>query len=446
MANFYVRSAAAGTGTGASWANAKTTLAAACTAASAGDDIWVAADHAESQASAITIASPGTPASPCRIICAIHTGSSPPVSADVRTSATITTTGASNISLTGSFYIYGITFNAGSGNNSAWISFSTSSVAFYQKAENCTLNLVNTNTASRLWANGSLVQQALVEWRNVTVSFANASQGIKAYGQVNWINGALAAGAAIPTTLFVDLAGNAAGLVTLDGVDLSLAGSGVTLFGAQTSVTSQQLPRLINCKLGASVTIAATPPGRPNGPVTLQISDSGSAQYRSERYAYTGTLTTETTIVIGSGGATDGTTPITWKVVTTANPKVYDPFETFPYAEWCDTTGGALTRTFELVNDGTTLTNADIWAEVQYLGSSSYPIASIVSTGPADPLAAGSNLTTSSATWTTTGLASPTKQKIAVTFTPQMKGYFRIVFKFARASKTVYLNPRPNEI
>ncbi len=160
---------------------------------------------------------------------------------------------------------------------------------------------------------------------------------------------------------------------------------------------------------------------------------------------YQGTLTTETTIIPNSQQASDGTTALTWKVVTTANSEWQSPFETFTTPEWMDTTGGAVTRTFEIINDGTTLTNADIWAEVQYLNNASFPIAAMATSGIADVLAAGSNIISSSVGWTTTGLGSPTKQKIAVTFTPNMKGFFRIVFKVGIASKTIYISPRANE-
>ncbi len=99
-----------------------------------------------------------------------------------------------------------------------------------------------------------------------------------------------------------------------------------------------------------------------------------------------------------------------------------------------------------MVNDGTTLTNAEVWAQVEYLGNGSFPISSAYSTGLANILATASNLTPSTATWTTTGISSPVTQKIAATFTPNMKGFFRITFLVARASKTLYLNPRPNEV
>src|SRR3990167_3028291 len=101
MANVYVRSGAAGAGTGADWGNAYTTLAAALGAKAAGDDFWVADDHAETQASALTAVAPGTSASPNRIICVDRAGSVPPVSADLRTSATISTTGNNGIALQG---------------------------------------------------------------------------------------------------------------------------------------------------------------------------------------------------------------------------------------------------------------------------------------------------------------------------------------------------------
>src|SRR4029077_14277585 len=94
MANVYVDSNAAGAGTGADWANAYTTLGAALTAKAAGDSFFVAHNHAETAASAKVLTSPGTVSNPCFIYCVSSAGSVPPVSADLRTTATITTTGA----------------------------------------------------------------------------------------------------------------------------------------------------------------------------------------------------------------------------------------------------------------------------------------------------------------------------------------------------------------
>lgn len=449
MAAFYVWSGAVGTGTGASWVNAKTTLQAAITAGAAGDTYYVAQDHAETAAAATTITFKGTSAAPDIILCVDRAGSVPPVSADLRTTGSITTTGANSLSIGATasatvVYIDGLIFSSGSGATTAALIFNLG----WQYFKNCTFVKAGTSAQSAAFSlNGSNTVNSpqTIIWDGCTVQFGNTGDSIRT-GQCTfiWKNTASAiAGATLPTTLFAQSSATYTTTNILDGVDLSTLGSGKTLVGAAASGNKFAL---INCKLGASVTISATPT-TPGGTSTdVQISDSSTNQARQERYLYQGTLTTETTIVPTSNPASDGVTPYTWKVATTANTKWQSPFETFVYAEWNGVVDGStLTRTFEIVNDGTTLTNAEVWAEVEYLGSAATPQASRATSGTADILAAGTNLTTSTATWTTTGLASPVKQVVAVSFVPLMKGFFRITFKFARASKTVYLSPRANE-
>jgi hypothetical protein len=110
MANWFVRSSATGTGAGTSWTNATTTIAAAITLSAAGDTFFVADDHAETQASALTLSFKGTPAVPDKVLCVDHTITSPGTG-DLKTTATATTTGAFNVNVNGSFFCYGITFN-----------------------------------------------------------------------------------------------------------------------------------------------------------------------------------------------------------------------------------------------------------------------------------------------------------------------------------------------
>lgn len=399
--------------------------------AAAGDTAYLASAHAETQTANMTITFTGTSAAMNRLICVNAAGSIPPVSADLTTGASITTTTSGNLTLNGSAYMRGITFSGGSGASSGFMSMG----AAIQTFDSCAIAVPASAAVNspRFNASGRYLLT------NTTFQYGVTGSTCLPTGWVRWTNTASAlTGGTIPSTLFA----NGAGVLVLDGVDLSAAGSGKTLFAASNIFGACVM---MNCKLGASVTIAAAPTSAAAAPVDLLISDSGAQQYRQERYAYAGTLTAETTIVPSNQQASDGTTPITWKIVTTANSAWTNPFETFAYAEWNNTTGGALTRTFEIVNDGTTLTNADIWAQVEYLGSSATPVSSLATSGTADILAAGVNITTSTATWTTTGLGSPIKQKIAITVTPQMKGLMRITFKVAKASKTIYVNPRPNE-
>ena len=126
---------------------------------------------------------------------------------------------------------------------------------------------------------------------------------------------------------------------------------------------------------------------------------------------------------------------------TAANCSPAQPFETFEGAFWNTATGSSKTLTLYCVTDNVTLTDADIWVEVEYLGSSATPLASLASSAPATILTTASNLSTTTEAWTTTGLATPVKQKMTVSFTPQMIGPARWKVKVAKASTTVYVCP-----
>lgn len=438
----------------AAWAapHARYQNAIASTWATNGDKIFLGDDHAEWQASLLNTAG-GTQALPIYFLSIDHAAAMPPVSASLKKGASVRTTGNSRILIANAAnannYWSGATFYCGSGVLAVNPSFPGGNANSNLILDGCTISLP-TVTASTLEIGGSQVgissTGARILFNNTVLDFAIAGHSVMV-GTTNftWRNTPSAITGTAPTTLLWSASASDTlrnGVAVLDGVDLSALGAGNTIVGSNAAAYRVSLT---NCKLGASVTVAATPAIR-GSIVELDISDSATNQARQERYLYEGTLTTETTVVPTSQQASDGTTPITWKVVTTANASWPFPFETFTYAEWIDTTGSPITRTFEIINDGTTLTNTDVWAEAEYLGSSATPVSSLATSGTADILAAGVNITTSAAAWNTTGLSSPVTQKIAPTFTPQMKGYVRIVFKVAKASKTLWINPRPNEV
>ena len=242
--------------------------------------------------------------------------------------------------------------------------------------------------------------------------------------------GSVVVGASIPTTVFT----SQPPILSLEGVDLSAFGSGITLFGAGAN---SGVVTLKDCRLGASVTIATTPI-TPAGRILVIRSDSSGTNYRQESYDYAGAQTVETTIV-RTGGASDGTTAISWKLVTTANSKWMLPFEAIPIAVWNGTTGSSITVTlFGVWGGGAVPNNDDIWMDVEYLGASGNPKGSFVSASKADFLATGSPLTSDSSTWG----GSTTKFKMSVTFTPQQIGIIYIYVKVARASSTFYIDPK----
>lgn len=388
MANVYVYSGAGGAGTGADWTNAYTTLLAACAAKAAGDDFWVAHDHAETQASAMTIVVPNTsPVNPCRIVCVNRSGSVPPVSADLRTTATITTTGNSNITLqTGAAYIEGIIFNAGTGANGT--QFVTTLTWSYFR--NCQLNKVGTSgTGNAINLSGSVTLD------NTSISVGATSDAIRCQNaRIVWRNCTTpVTGATIPTSLFGTSTNS--GSAWVEGLDLSALGSGKNIFGALFGACDGMIK---DCKLNASVTIAATQSNLGTGQIYVSRSDSGGTNYVERKYNYAGSQIDET-VVVRTGGASDGTTAKSRNITTTDKAKFWAPFDATAIAIWQDSTSAA-TATIEGVWNAAALpNNDDIWFDLEYLGASGSPLGSYASGTKADVLATGAALTASTQAW-----------------------------------------------
>jgi hypothetical protein len=409
--------------------------------AAAGDRIFAAHNHAETSSSNVIIPSgstSGSQTSPVFVYCVNASGSVPPVSADLRTTATVTATGA-EVRLNaqgGVLYFNGIQFSAAS------FRVNSAAAGNFQEAvfENCLFTFTG-GTFFLVGSTGTATTN-IATLINTPIVFSAVGQAIYASGDFIWRDTASAIGAGtVPTILFNASSGtaNIGGTnILLDGVDLSAVNT--TLFGFPSNADANIIAQVINCRLHASATVAATPSKRRQ---SVQLVGSGSAgnSARNEKYDYDGTLTTETTIV-RSSGASDGTTAVSWKAVTTANTNKSSQFGLPPIAIWNSTTGSSKTLTIEIVNDGTTLKDDEVWIEVEYLGSSSQPVSSKITSRAADHLTTGSNISTSSVTWTTTGLSSPVKQKMSVSFTPQMAGLVRAVVCIAKASQTLYVDPK----
>jgi ABC-type phosphate transport system substrate-binding protein len=116
--------------------------------------------------------------------------------------------------------------------------------------------------------------------------------------------------------------------------------------------------------------------------------------------------------------------------------------------KWNDTVGSAQTCTVEIVHDsqgsGTSsaFTDAEVWLEIQYLGTSGVPLGSVLTDAKADVLATAADQASSAVTWTTTGLTTPLKQKVAVTFTAQEIGFIHAKVVLAKASAVCYVDPK----
>lgn len=440
MANWYVYSGAAGAGTGADWANAYTTLSAALAAKAAGDTFYVADDHNESTAGAVTFTSPGTLASPCKILCVRRSGGSvPPVSADIRTTAVCAMTGANNMGFAGRAYCYGVTFRAGDGSNAAQLNVASGSGANWT-FDSCLLELGTTSTSSRIVL-GSGGSNNYLKLINTPMKFGSTSQGARVQSGFIWESTPSAIQGSLPTTLFLTPASTYGGDTELRCVDLSALGSGKTLLALSSALMGEFI--FTRCKLGASVTKTSGSLSSPNSLLPKFIDcDSGdvNTQYLLSRYF--GTIESETTIKRTSG-ANDGTTGFCHKMISGADAEFFWPLESEWITFWNETVGSSVTVTVPVLTDNVTLKDNEAWVEVEYLGTSGYPFGTIITDRAADVLNAGTNQTTDSvSTWTTTGLSTPVKQELSVSFTPQEKGLIRARVCLAKPSATIYYDPK----
>jgi hypothetical protein len=373
----------------------------------AGNSFFISAIHAETQASANTLTSPGTFAAPAYCYCVAQSpGSVPPGTGDITTGASISTTLISNLSLAGTaVYCNGLTFNAGSGSSSyATFSFGAS----WQKLENCAIAKLGTSPNS---SSITTAYNVYVELVNTTLQFGTTPDGL-IVGTANfiWRNTPSAIqGSILPTNL---IQGVGLGLALIDGVDLSVLGSGNTLVDS-SAVNGCLIFK--NCKLGSGVTtcIAETSPGIN---IDFITSDSAATNYRQKRHNYSG-VSNQSISVYRSGGASDGTTPISMSIVTTANSRWILPFQSFWIPEWNTLTGSTRTITmYGIVNAAAVPNNDQIWLKCEYFGSASSPLASFANDTKANNLATGTALTADSTSqWNATARANSTSYSLGNT-------------------------------
>jgi hypothetical protein len=437
---YYVRSGAGGAGTGADWANAYTTLAAAFSGKAAGDTFYVAHDHAETQTSAMTLTSPGTAAAPCIVLCT-DDANTPPVAGDLRTTGTISVTNSGiNMTFGGYAYVYGITFQTGnSTNNSA---MNINGVALGWIFDTCGLSNLGNGSGGLINLNsGSSGKDEYVELINSTITFSNASQKITlGNGRFRWSGGSYS-GAVQPTNLLLPTQGMPCDVI-VSGVDLSALGSGKNL--VSSAILCSGVIKFQNCKLNAS--LAAVKNGTIGGQGALTIDldncDSGDTITRRENYTYQGAVVNNTANY-NNAGSTDGTTHFSRAMTSLSNAEFASPLRSPWMYQWRDSTA-ATTATVEIMHDSlTALKDNEVWVEVEYLGTSGFPLDVQISDRATDILATAANQTASGATWTTSGITNVNTQKLVTgSFAAAHVGYVRARVVLAKATYTVYYDQK----
>ena len=444
MANKYVRKTdGLNTDTGATWALAKANLKDMAAASAAGDVIYISQAHAETNAAATTITMPLTVVNPCVVIGA-NDSSEPP--AAVSTTPTIATTGASNLSVSGGGSFYGLNFNCGNGYNYSVmrLGYSVTDNAF-QRFETCNFTLADTHPSSQfiIGSSGGILSE--VTLRNCGLKVSSGLAPISLIGKVHIIGGGFLTASAVSALGCFGIGSNGvAGNISIEDFDFSTLAATAILFKTPEASNSGAV-RLRNCKLPAAwsgrLVDAAFP--SPNMRIEMWNSDSGNTNYKLWVESGAGKIRDEE-IVVMTGGSSDGTTPSSMIMTTNSNASLNGQQLISPeLLTWNDTTGATKTATVEIIHDSATaLTDAEVWLELEYLGTSASTLGVAASDRISTILTTPAAQTASTATWTTTGLTTPNTQKLEVTFTPQKKGLVQARVVLAKASKTIYVDSK----
>lgn len=442
MADVALWSGATGAGNGTSWADAYTTLAAVITGQGNNPTrVFVASDHSELVTAALTY-SPNSQAHQYQIISVDRTSGFPPTVEQA--GASIRSTDSVDLTLNNSFYSKGVFWAAGNGGattRNIVLSHSNGGYPHVYRIIGGGLELKNTAAASRIIIGGAGLaarnSEAFIEGSELR--FGNVSQGVQSRNCAIFIRDGNTAGSAI--TEFIKSFSDVGASLDVFGLDMSSCATGVNLLAANIIGAGRAIFNAIKMPSGWTGDLIGTLPVNSALTAIAINVDAGDTNYRMSMTGGAYRVRSETAIY-RNDGASNGTTPISWKYETASTP-IYPVHvtESLPIIRWNETTGSPVTVTVHVLTDGVTLKNDDAWLEVVYLDDVGYPLGAMVSDERPSQLAAAADQDASSATWTTTGITSPVKQKLSVTFTPQEKGFIQARVRVARSSTTIYVCP-----
>lgn len=444
MANVYVDSNAAGSGTGADWTNAYTTMAAAIAKPIAdGDVLLVEYRHTYTGAGAVSWAFPnGT-----FTVLSVDKDDSD----NLRVGADEGAGGANAISIsggsTGSFvYFYGIELKGstnGSGNSKIYIQNGTSD---YSRLvwQSCSFTLQSASASATI----NIGSQSSGNSRSTSCTFYDCTftaQGATTGEMLLFHN---------TTARFYNMVTAYSGankpleLVAIGGqgtcCDVLIADSDLSTWNATGSylVDVAQMgyfSRVVfeNCKMSASPLTGVKTGTFPvsSASVVIRNCDSGNTLNTFEYYDRQGTLTEETSIYADSGAQFNGSA-ISWKVVTTSVCTKTTPFICPDIMRW--NTATTSTNFDVYLNSSTTLTDVTCWMRMGTSTDASFPRYTNYETRASNPLRAAGTTLDAGGSWT--GVAD-NDYRLRITKTPSAVGLVRAMVHIAAATATVYIDP-----
>lgn len=436
------------TNTGASWASPFQTvtqaLAAAVTAADTSPTIACGSTGSFTANAAITWTPPAN--GKVAIISAINNATGTVITpAAGATEMVGAATAAFSVAAAASaaVFVSGMTMKGGTNSSgSCIISLLSTNVAARAEFTNCAFDLPTSGAASIGLGYAGLggSQQLYLESCTFNRSGSNGAPYFSLiHATVSIINPVFSfTGATHPAELITQPAGNngLGRLIISDGDISAFTGTALVLL---TNLGGQQI-LFQNLKISATPAIAsgAWPAG--NLSITLRNVDSGNTTYTFEYLNAYGTLSANGSVFAASGAAFSGS-GVSWKIVTTAATNSYSPFILPPLAIW-GATLTAQTGTIQVAqaSGSTALTDQQLWSDIDFSASASFPNYSWGSNRNAAPITGtGANQPTSAVSWT--GLTTPVTQQLQNGFSAAAAGLLQSRISVGIASTTLYVDP-----
>lgn len=406
----------------------------------AGDSLYVSSGHAETEdlgGSGYIAAFPGTATSPNTIL------SIDPATGGYVAGASITNTSVSSaghVIMRGDIFVQGLIFKCGGTTGDGKLTLcETIGEQLYR---NCDFIHTGSGSSGRVFFGAAAtIGNFRVIAENCRFKFGAASQGINNAVNLTIRGGSIISGGSSPTNFFIPVTGTRVSFVAdVSGFDFANAAAGINL--VLSSSTQNGRVRFSNCKMPTSWTGLVTSAALTGGGLIVESYNlaADDTNYCFWMEHLEGSVKQETSIV-ATGGATDGTTPYSMKMASSATAEFpLFPLISPPLFKRNELIGSVKTVTVEITHSAAAaLTDKDIYLDLEYLGTAGFPLSLLTNDGPATVLTTAVDQTTSSQAWG--GAAQTFKQKLSVDVTPQEKGDFIGVVKLFKASTTVYVNP-----
>lgn len=302
------------------------------------------------------------------------------------------------------------------------------------------MTLLELDGASNHFLNTTSTSHAHVALLNGDIKLNNAANILGVFGELIWKNGSLIAPNG-STYLFGQStpAGYKSRLVVED-VDLSAMGNNTLLSAGSATQLNATFTR---CKLPAAFTLtSALLAAGYLGKVKLHHCSSENRTWEFYEKGQEGQVEASASIY-RSGGASDGTTPISWKMTSSAAVMEYLIPLTGPDIKIWNTLASEITLTVHGVLDSATnLQDDELWLEVSYPADAASGLGAVEITRVL-PYAGPSNLSASTETWVGTGgFSNENKFKLSATFTPGKAGPITARVCLGKPSTTLYICPK----